>query len=471
MKTKDWIERTMDYLERKERDIDWNNPFCMNEQAPTFTVGKYGIECNNHHVEIRRVDEDRSDFGKPVFPHRDNYCTDGFNIIILTACGKFRDENKFMEPFEKELDKLRDIFAQYNIHTLPEFDDWVRAIRYKCEQDMERGTYMFRRCIDSSLSFAVVKGLDWNSIKQYEQFKNELSEYLNKFIYISNTEFKNNNRIVTARGDETDILEYIAKSILRFALDYKENFNESVKNSIWIKVVRHYGEFDADEKGTGLYEKTYVMKNDYGFMGILQTMKNISKKLLFIKYHNQIMEEIHKTRILFKYVDVLGVYAARHKDHIIDTAMSLKFDNDKACFMYAIASINYADLPFESRWKEDIYNIIKEFALNHNQRVKDTFWLSRICEDLKSNLTHVKKKLVRESGENFSHWNKAFYDKEMDRKAKLEQKLKEEREKTQTSNNIRERERSNEQIRWFGYFLLQGMTAEQAWHKVQTLCL
>ena len=471
MKTKDWIERTMDYLERKERDIDWNNPFCINEQAPTFTVGKYGIECNNHHVEIRRVDEDRSDFGKPVFPHRDNYCTDDFNIIILTACGKFRDENKFMEPFEKELDKLRDIFAQYNIHTLPEFDDWVKAIRYKCEQDMDRGTYMFRRCIDSYLSFAVVKGLDWNSIKQYEQFKNELSEYLNKFIYISNTEFKNNNRIVTARGDETDILEYIAKSILRFALDYKENFNESVKNSIWVKVVRHYGEFDADEKGTGLYEKTYVMKNDYGFMVILQTMKNISKKLLFIKYHNQIMEEIHKTRILFKYVDVLGMYAARHKDHIIDTAMSLKFDNDKACFMYAITSINYADLPFESTWKEDIYNIIKEFALNHNQRVKDTFWLSRICEDLKSNLTHVKKKLVRESGENFSHWNKAFYDKEMDRKAKLEQKLKEEREKMQTSNNIRERERSNEQIRWFGYFLLQGMTAEQAWHKVQTLCL
>ena len=257
---KTWIENTLKYVEEKESRGIWGEEECFwnkeDYEFDKFIPGDYGLEYNNHPVELRVVYKGEGEYDNgTALLKKDSYWDSNIEILILAACGKFRDENKFLEPFEKELDKLRDIFAQYNIHTLPEFDDWVRAIRYKCEQDMDRGTYMFRRCIDSYLSFAVVKGLDWNSIKQYEQFKNELSEYLNKFIYISNTEFKNNNRIVTARGDETDILEYIAKSILRFALDYKENFNESVKNSIWVKVVRHYGEFDADEKGTGLYEK------------------------------------------------------------------------------------------------------------------------------------------------------------------------------------------------------------------------
>ena len=471
MKTKDWIERTMDYLEKKERYIDWNNPFCMNEQAPAFTVGKYGIECNNHHVEIRRVDEDRSDFGKPVFPHRDNYCTDDFDILILNACWKFRDENNYLEPFNKEVGKLRDIFTEYDICVLPKFDDLVRAIKDKCEADMERGTYMFRRHIESYLAIAVANGIDWESIKKYGQLKTGLEEYLNKFIHIRNSEFKENNRIITPKGDETNILEYIAKSILRFAMDYKENFNGIVKNSVWVKVIRHYGEFDADEKGTGLYENKYVIKEDISFENIIQAMKDMVKTMEFNKYYAQIVKEIHQIRISFKYVDVLGMYIEKHKEYIIEKSMSLKFENKKACFMFAITSINYADLPFETRWKEDIYNIIKEFALNHDQGVKDTFWLSRIAKELNSKLPDIKKKLISDSGKNYIRWSKDFYDKEMNRRAEIERKQKEERERRKTANNIRERERSNAQIRWFGYFLLQGMTAEQAWHKVQTLCL
>jgi len=472
MKTKDWIERTMDYLERKERDIDWNRPIYINEGIPiTFTVGKYGIECNNHLVDMIKTGKDSSDFGKSVFPSRDNYCTDDFDILILNACWKFGDENNYLEPFNKEVGKLRDIFTEYDIRVLPKFDDLVRAIKDKCEADMERGTYMFRRHIESYLAIAVANGIDWKSIKKYVQLKTGLEEYLNKFIHIRNSEFKENNRIITPKGDETNILEYIAKSILRFAMDYKENFNGIVKNSVWVKVIRHYGEFDADEKGTGLYENKYVIKEDISFENIIQAMKDMVKTMEFNKYYAQIVKEIHQIRISFKYVDVLGMYIEKYKEYIIEKSMSLKFENKKACFMFAITSINYADLPFETRWKEDIYNIIKEFALNHDQGVKDTFWLSRIAEELNSKLPDIKKKLISDSGKNYIHWNKDFYDKEMNRRAEIERKQKEERERRKTANNIRERERSNAQIRWFGYFLLQGMTAEEAWRKVQTLCL
>lgn len=158
---------------------------------------------------------------------------------------------------------------------------------------------MFRRYVDSYLALAIANGVDWKSVKNYENLKESLSQYLTKFTLISNSEYKENNWIVTIRGDETDILEYIAKAILRFAMDYRENFNGKVKNSVWVKVVRHYGELDEYEAHTGLHEKYYVMKEDNTFVSILRKMKDLSKKICFYKYYDQIMEEIHKTRLLF----------------------------------------------------------------------------------------------------------------------------------------------------------------------------
>ena len=66
------------------------------------------------------------------------------------------------------------------------------------------------------------------------------------------------------------------------------------------------------------------------------------------------MEEIHKTRLLFKYVDALGKYLATHRDEIINYAVSLNFDNKKACFMYAITVADCKELPFEMKWNEDM---------------------------------------------------------------------------------------------------------------------
>ena len=78
---------------------------------------------------------------------------------------------------------------------------------------------------------------------------------------------------------------------------------------------------------------------------------------------------------------------------------------------------------------------------------------------------------MKYSGNNLWRWNKDYYDKEMTKRFEEEKRQKEESERRKIAQNVRERERSNEQIRWFGYFLLQGLTAEEAWFKVQCMCL
>lgn len=476
---KTWIENTLKYVEEKESRGIWGEEECFwnkeDYEFDKFIPGDYGLEYNNHPVELRVVYKGEGEYDNgTALLKKDSYWDSNIEILILTACGKFRDENKFLEPFEKYVSKVREIFSQYNIHTTPEFEEEVNIIRISCKSYMEKGSYMFRRYVDSYLALAIANGVDWKSVKNYENLKESLSQYLTKFTLISNSEYKENNWIVTIRGDETDILEYIAKAILRFAMDYRENFNGKVKNSVWVKVVRHYGELDEYEAHTGLHEKYYVMKEDNTFVSILRKMKDLSKKICFYKYYDQIMEEIHKTRLLFKYVDVLGKYLATHRDEIINYAVSLNFDNKKACFMYAITVVDCKELPFEMKWNEDIYNCIREFALKCESSVhiyKETYWLFRIRKDLKSKLKDIRRYLMKYSGNNLWRWNKDYYDKEMTRRFEEEKRQKEESERRKIAQNVRERERSNEQIRWFGYFLLQGLTAEEAWFKVQCMCL